>query len=538
MKLLLEDFVPYDQSVRWRIHDAYYMRRGTAAWTENDIPHLQTSNFALARQHARFLLQLVSEMESSGTLQPDEEVTVLEIGCGLGRFASNFVRALQTGLGRRGRELVPRLRYLLSDYSEATVREAIQTPALSELVVSGVVVPALFDFRKPQLLTTLDDAPIRHPVTAVLANYICCISPVTVIRKVPAGFFEQRLRIEVELAEERSTGGDEAQALLEELLQKPTRVDLLKDLLVSTDWRGVHLEDRFQRPIHAEVIRATLKPHPVATLVYPSVFLELLRDIEPLMKSGGIALVIDFGSGEGDELQGLKEGAPRYYGNTMNHAINFSVFDAFSAASGLAMIRSRREASSLQIAAFRFGSGIERPLTEAFRRSYGEHVDGDALADFGSVGLQACRERQFDVAVRFLRRCLKFDPQSIELLRVLGAACVDGRYYRLALRYLKRGARLDHAKAYDFDFELGRVWFALDQPRKALRCYRSSLEHFDHPATHCNAGLAYEALGQSEDAKSSYRRALELDPARELPMRRLKAIEESTGPAAPQPGTP
>ena len=34
MKVLLQDFVPYDESVQWLIHDAYFADRGIGAWGE------------------------------------------------------------------------------------------------------------------------------------------------------------------------------------------------------------------------------------------------------------------------------------------------------------------------------------------------------------------------------------------------------------------------------------------------------------------------------------------------------------------------
>ena len=87
MHVPLEPFVPYDQSLQWRIHDSYYEKRGASAWTGGEIPYQSTSNYAIARVHAALLIEVVDELARTGRLAEGEEVYVLEIGSGVGRFA-------------------------------------------------------------------------------------------------------------------------------------------------------------------------------------------------------------------------------------------------------------------------------------------------------------------------------------------------------------------------------------------------------------------------------------------------------------------
>ncbi|MEZ0229591.1 MAG: hypothetical protein ACAI25_13260, partial [Planctomycetota bacterium] len=78
--IVLEDHVPYDRSAIWRIHDAYFAERGSKAWTEGEIPFYATSNYAIARQHARAIIALVRVLEEEGAVRPDETVCLLEVG--------------------------------------------------------------------------------------------------------------------------------------------------------------------------------------------------------------------------------------------------------------------------------------------------------------------------------------------------------------------------------------------------------------------------------------------------------------------------
>jgi tetratricopeptide (TPR) repeat protein len=511
MKAILQDYVPYDQSCRWRLHDAYYAQCGAAAWTRSEIPSFSTNNYAVARQHARLLVCLARELEAAGSLRPDEEVHVLEVGSGLGRFAANLFRALRTGCGPSGRRLARRLRYVLSDCTETSVGQAIRFPALRGLAASGRVVPALFDLARPQELVGLDGRAIQAPLTAVVANYVCCASPVKILRRTGEGYFEKFVRVEAEMPAGRGQGSPEA--LIEALLGDATLAGLMQGLEVTAQWRPVEPEACLPGALHAGTLRAALERFSEATLAYPALFFDLLDELRSRMKRGGVVLVNDYGSAEILELEGLNERGPQQYGNSLSHAINFGLFDLHCKAAGLGLVRTRSPMSVVHTAAIRYGLEVTAELGSAFRRAYVLRQDGDDLLDFSAAAQAALRQGQPDQAVRFYRRCLRLVPGSTRYLYQLGQACVEARRYRAALECLARGARRDRAGRWDFDFQLGRAYLGLRQYTKAVRAYLRSLEREEHPTTHANLGLAYEALGRRKQAYLAYRRSLELAPA-------------------------
>ena len=87
MTIIVEDFVPYDQSVQWQLTQAYYEQRGIRAWTQGDLPFQATCNYPATRQHAGFLVDLVDALEAAGKLDPQDPIRVLELGAGSGVFA-------------------------------------------------------------------------------------------------------------------------------------------------------------------------------------------------------------------------------------------------------------------------------------------------------------------------------------------------------------------------------------------------------------------------------------------------------------------
>ena len=137
MDVILEPLTRYDHSFRYALHDAYFQNRGIGAWTDNEIPHEITTNIGTARQHVRVLLAHFLSHEAELGEGP---YVVLEIGGGLGRFASNFFRALDALTEPGADRLRTRLRYVFSDVSPLSVGQAAEAQDLG--IVMKVVADA------------------------------------------------------------------------------------------------------------------------------------------------------------------------------------------------------------------------------------------------------------------------------------------------------------------------------------------------------------------------------------------------------------
>ncbi|MEO1272598.1 MAG: SAM-dependent methyltransferase, partial [Myxococcota bacterium] len=247
MERMLEDFVPYDQSALWRIHDAYYTKRGGEAW--GDIPSRATNNYALARQYSALALALAK------THDPQEPFIILEVGGGSGVFAQYLLQALKHGLGHEGRALWERVQYVLTDYSAPTLESALaeQDPADASRLI-----PALLDIRDPNP-THLNGEPLILRPHLVVANYVACVSPTKHLHKLNDQWVELYAQIATdptgEFAQQDPTSID---ALLELYAQSPSDAPLMSSLRIRYQHRYVEPETLFQDPFHARVIRETL----------------------------------------------------------------------------------------------------------------------------------------------------------------------------------------------------------------------------------------------------------------------------------------
>lgn len=513
MQLILEDFVPYEQSSLWKIHDSYFAQRGGAAWSAGEIPSLATSSYAMARQQAKLLVALVRELEGRGALTADEPVRVLEVGSGSGKFAAMFLRALERGCGERGRALLGRTRYLITDYSAMNLRDALAHPDLAPRVTAGLVTGALLDLRRPHELATLDGAPIHDRFAAVIANYVCCVLPLRTFKKSGQDFFERRVRIalEAELASGETPEGA-ARRNLEAILATPTAPALMAGLQLFFDWAPVDLARAFASPETREVIASTVRNFPEATVQYPTAFLDFTLSVRDRLVPGGVLVVNDYGTVELDDLEGERERRPAHYGNTLNHGVDFPIFDVFCKHHALDLVRTTNPLFSVHTAAIGYGAELSPEFRKAFRRIYVRNDEGLSLLELQAAADAAVKRADHGTAARLYERCVRLEPDSSDMLFALGENSFEAGQTRLALRCLLRGRRLDRDKRRDFDFALGRVYMRLHRFERARRAFERSVLREDDPSTRSNLGRVSEILGDREAAFRHFCRSLELAP--------------------------
>jgi tetratricopeptide (TPR) repeat protein len=525
MKVPLEEFVPYDQSVRYRVHDAYYSASGGESWSGGRIPFVATSNFAIARQHATMVIAVVAELLKAGRLGPREKIWLLEVGAGNGAFAANFLRALETGTGTEGRRVLKRLRYVMSDLSRNSVQDGIAGHPLRDYVDAGRLVPAVADLGAPETIVDLDGNRLDRPFALVFANYLCCATRLKIVKKSGSEYFESYARVEVEVADDVRLEDAAPAGLLESLLAAPKAADLMQRHTVSTEWRPVKLPELLPDGRHGEAIRQTLAPFHEATLTYPYVFFDWLAKLRPRLLKGAAIFVSDYGYSDEDGLGDRDVRTPQHYGNTVNHPVEFGLFDAVGPLLGYACARTRDPLASVHTAILRHQARLPRRFEALVDETYTARTDGEDLVDFRAAARLHFEAKEYRQAARMYQRCLRLDPDNLEFLFRLGEACVEGQLNRLAASWLERGVALDTGREQDFHFQLGRAYYRLGRHAKAIAADLASLEREKHPVTYANLAAAYEASGDLELAKEAYRAALALDPEHARARERLAALE-------------
>ncbi|TNF34436.1 MAG: tetratricopeptide repeat protein [Deltaproteobacteria bacterium] len=515
MKVTIEPWTPFHESLCWMLSDAYFARCGLDAWRGGAVPHDATSNFGMATQHARFLVDhLTAHAPAEG------ELWVLEVGSGSGAFAANLLRALDTTCGERGRAIHARLRYVMSDYARKSVAEAAASNALRGHVAAGRVIPALLDLRRGGAPRTLDDAPLDARYDAVFANYVCCVIPQRSLQRRGSTWHEQLVQVVADVAPDH-TGGDNP---LEALFADPTREHLLESLELQLAWRERDLGSFLQSALHQRVVEHLLVGMEEATVGYPLGFIDFLLDLTERLRPHAFVSVMDYGKVERAELAGLRDRRPEIYGNSIAHETPFCVFDAFGEIAEWGVLRTRDPLRSVQTAVLAPGGGVAETLRESFERHHVMCRLGDDLIDFYDTASRAGAEDEHDRAVRYFRRCVDLDPYRAEYRYRLAEAAVDGGHYRLAIAAAEVGMALDDGEDHDFEFVLGRAFCLDDDFSEAIAWYERSLRKDEHWVTLTNLATLYEREGRFDDARRGYQRALELKPDYDKAKRRLAKL--------------
>jgi hypothetical protein len=117
-----------------------------------------TSNPFIGREYARLIaafLRDLSRRDNPSTPGVAEPINILELGGGSGRLAFHVLTALLDEM--RSPEIAGfRIRYLLTDFSEATVRAWAAHPRLAPLIQRGVLALGIFDADRPDEVRNLD----------------------------------------------------------------------------------------------------------------------------------------------------------------------------------------------------------------------------------------------------------------------------------------------------------------------------------------------------------------------------------------------
>lgn len=521
MRVPLEDFVPYERSVEWRVHDAYFANRGIAAWSEGEIPYFSTTNFALARQHADLLLAVAARQP--GAPAP----ALLEIGGGQGQFAANLFRALDSCFGRKGRALAMRLTYVFSDAATSTVEQAARSPALRELIGAGRVVPAVLDVRSPTSLRALErGARLPRSFLVVVASYVCCVSPIKVLRRRGSEWEEKFVRASVDLPAREARRRD----AVSRLITTQAGEGLLQRLDVETEWRRIDLESALGDRRHARVLARATRDLTRLTAAYPRVFLDAVVALVRRLSPGGVVVVNDFGAGGGLAADTSEDHGANVYGDSLNHAVQFGWFDAFFAEARLGLERTRDLPRALQTAIVSRSREVPPSVARAFRRSFVLSHGNEDLLDFRRAASDLLERGEFARAARFFARCAALDPVSSDPLVGAAKACLGVGAPEGALEYLSRARLLPDVSRKEVDCLAGHAWARLRDWRAAARAYESSVEHGETPEAWLGLGRARLELDDRAGARRAFARALELRPDHPDAVQCLQRLEEGQDP--------
>ena len=499
----LEPLVPYDQSLVWSLQDAYFAGRGHELWDKGEIPFQATSILAAAQEHARFVADHVAKFRP-GT----DAVEIVEVGCGNGMFAQNFLRALERSRRPNDRALFRRIRYVVTDWTADKPMGVLERPLVQGYVRDGKLAGAIVDMRHPWLLVEFDGFERALAPAVLIANYVICVLTPKVMHKSLIGaWFERYSRLTAQ-------GEGDPEAMLADLTTRAAGSGDSTDVVLEDQWVHTTPEAVFGPDVGAGV-RDAVADLKEATFSLSPVFLKALREMK---KVGALVLVNDFGWPRLSDLASLRPCQAIRYGLAMSHAVDFAIYDGVAPRLGLELVRSLDVKRSVRVMAF-------APELDAglFQRSY-KGTPGDDWLDLQGAGRLFFDQKDAIRAVRTFGHCLEVDPLDAELRYRHAQACIEARVFDDARDSIQVGASVE--PGLDWDFVHGRLAHAMQRFDEAVAAFRASVARDDSLIGWLNLAMALEDATQETEARIVYKRVLERDPTNTLARRGLMSLGE------------
>lgn len=486
----------------WSLQRRYFDRAGVSAWSTTTVPHYITNNPAMAFAYAQVFLGYLRDARP--TLDPAEPFTIVELGAGSGRFAYLFLRAL-TDLLRRSPLAQVRVRYVMTDFTEANLRFWQAHASLRPFVDQGLLDFALFDAerdREIRLLVsgvTLSPGALRNPL-GVIANYVF------------DGIRQDAFSFE---------GGQIHERLVTiaapEPVADPTEPDLLSQLEISFTTRPAPL-DYYGEPALDAVLRGYAARLDGATILFPCAAIQCVARLADL--AGGRLLLISADRGDTRE-EGLaqSERLGLALHGSFSLDVNYHAIAEYVSARGGRTLRHAHLHAHLCIAAFLLG---EHPSAHAETQlAYEEAVERAGPDDLYVLRqeLRATLEAMSLSHALSLVRASRWDPRTLaDCLPVLWRhqPAASGPEAREVVRTVTRAWDSFYFIGEDQDlaFELGLLLHAYGAHREAVSLFEASARlHGDDARVRWNVGLCHYALGEVDPALECFREAARLDPA-------------------------
>ncbi|MDB5307993.1 MAG: hypothetical protein JWO38_2195 [Gemmataceae bacterium] len=481
---VLQDFRPLTESIEWELGQLYLQEHGSAAFLGDaePVPYLVNNNGNLSVAAAEVFFASLEEAERAGTLEP--EVFALELGIGVGLFARFFLDAFRALCGRRGKDYYHRLCYVAADHSEAMLADIERHGIFSNH--PGRTRLRRVDARCPERELARDPlfgglAP--RPFRAVFLNYLLDCLPATV----------RELQVRTRL-----TADDYRPALPTDLARLASSLDPAdrRQLLEAYDLRAV---DYAYRPVDPALVpygdfavrraRATGLP---GTVVSHGT-LDCLERLLGLLRDGGFILINDYGPAtetDADEFQHDRYSHATFVG------INFPLLRAYFAGERRARWVEPPDEQRAGTRAYLLGHQLGPETVGCFQDRLGK-AGRDWLREPEERARQHARQEHFEEALAAYRQALERQPYNWALMEEVA------HFLTVDLRDAAAGAEM---------------------ARAALACNPSCSANLWN-----TLGESLLAVGQREEARQAYVRALEVNAADVRARCNLAAVHTKSG---------
>ncbi|MCB9464389.1 MAG: tetratricopeptide repeat protein [Candidatus Eisenbacteria bacterium] len=508
-RLRLQDWSPIVGSLEWVLASRYWETEGLAGFIRSEVPYVINNTPWVAEGAARVVLA------ASKSLPADSPVRILELGAGIGLFASHFLRSFRKLCQEQGRDDYERTTYFVTDGSRRTARQWGEHGLFEEH--GDHVVLAQCDANTPSMLRPIgeDAAPFEldpGSMHVVFANYVLDTLPATILKRDPAlpdGFAEIRSRVYVseahrdEIRRRFGIDWDDLEGLATRACaDEGDAQDALLPILPYLEF-----EVAFGERAHADPLPKEILDVQADRVVWNHGALEAMRRILSLLTTDGCLLIRDLGPATDERIGDLSYVAR--FGPSLAFTVAFPILDRTVAEIGWASISpSGDEERAIHT---RLITRSNSSIT-TFRDWFADdlHERADALAEEATRRINAGR---YADALEAYRNALELCPDDWHLLANAGQFLTQQLLRpQEAMELLSRALEIQPNFSAHLWNSFGNCHFVLGDPERAHACYLRAQEiHGADAQTETNLAYSWTALGRYEEALEAVAAGLYFD---------------------------
>jgi SAM-dependent methyltransferase len=343
------------RSLLWDLQRRYFDEQGVLAWNDSIVPQYVTSNPWIASAYATVMAAWLRDLATADALDRNAPLYIIELGCGTGRFGHHFLTHLAEDLERSPLRSL-QLRYVYTDFTDATLDVLRSNPAVQRFVAAGQLDFARFDAGHDGTLQLdggelLDATTLRNPL-AVIANYVFDGLPQDAFRIDSGTLHETLVREDADArsVDEVIAGWQHRRVEADAYYEDASWNRIL-------DWCRVHLHR--------------------ADITFPTATLTCLRQLHELSRGRLFVLSGDKGYVHEEVVAEQRELDVAFHGS-VSMMVNYHAVGLWIEEHGGTFLRPSLRTSSLTVAACLFGEG-EWPET---RLAFERHIDRRGPDDF------------------------------------------------------------------------------------------------------------------------------------------------------------